>query len=253
MTASADTPGIDIGARDAARERMDPVCDDLSAFVIAGRVKGSLEERPAFETAFRTPAQGIEDGVEAERLGFRRVFAAERLDLKEPAALLGGIAARTSRLGVGTGLIGAGTRHPLHLATLGATMHAAYGERFVLGLGRGVPAYVPGGDISFEAFADTCTILKRLWAGERVDYDGPAGSFGELRMLDRYEGRPPEIWYGGFGLRRCAKTIARTPAIDGLLIPAPMTAEAVAKVVSTLRTECERADRDPRAFTWASS
>lgn len=245
MTANADARGAESRTLAATGGGMAPVCEDLSAFVIAGRVKGSLNEPPVFETAYRTPAQGIDDGVEAERLGFRRVFAAERLDLKDPAVLLGGIAARTSRLGVGTGLIGAGTRHPMHLATLGATMQAAYGERFVLGLGRGVPAYVPGGNVSFEAFADICTILNRLWAGERVEYDGPAGSFGELQMQDLYEGQPPEIWYGGFGLQRSAQTAARTPAIDGFLIPAPMTDQAVAKIVATLRTECERAGRDP--------
>jgi 5,10-methylenetetrahydromethanopterin reductase len=59
-----------------------PVVDDLSAFVISGRVKSHLHEPPQYETSVRTPAQGIQDGVDAEQLGFRRVFLAERAELK---------------------------------------------------------------------------------------------------------------------------------------------------------------------------
>ena len=75
---------------------MTDVVEDLSAFVISGRVKSQLHGDPEHETSERTPAQGVADGVEAERLGFARVWLAERPELKEPATILGGIAARTS-------------------------------------------------------------------------------------------------------------------------------------------------------------
>jgi len=54
------------GASDLA-----PVTADFSAYIIAGAVSSdpSKFER---ETEGRTPAQGIQDGVDAERLGFRR-------------------------------------------------------------------------------------------------------------------------------------------------------------------------------------
>ena len=64
------------------------VIDDLSAYIIAGRVKA--QPSPESETAGRTPAQGIEDGVEAERIGFRRIFLSERWNLKEAGVILGG-------------------------------------------------------------------------------------------------------------------------------------------------------------------
>jgi hypothetical protein len=154
-----------------------PVCEDLSAYLIAGRLKGSLDETPRYETDIRTPAQGIEDGVLAERLGFRRAFIAERFDLKEGGALLGGVAARTSRIDVGSGLIAIASRHPLLLAALGATMHAAYGPRLVLGLGRGAPGFGPGGHVSMEAFGDHVTILCRLGQVSGSTTRGPpAGS-----------------------------------------------------------------------------
>ena len=73
--------------------------------MISGRVKSHLHGDPEHETSERTPAQGIADGVEAERLGFARVWLAERPELKEPATILGGIAARTSSIGIGTGIV----------------------------------------------------------------------------------------------------------------------------------------------------
>jgi probable F420-dependent oxidoreductase len=222
--------------------------DDLSAFVVSGRLKSHLPPNVAFETSVRTPAQGIQDGVDAERAGFRRVFLAERPELKEPGTLLGAIAARTERIGVATGIIAAGARHPMLLASLGATMQAAFGPRFTLGLGRGAPAYGHGGHLSMQGFADVCTIVKRLWAGERFSYSGPAGDLGEMGLRDVYEGPPPEIVAGVFGLPRGARTVAETPAIDGILIPAMVTPTGVAKVVRNLREACERVGRDPASI-----
>src|SRR3977135_3230689 len=59
-----------------------PVADDFSAFIIAGACASDPGQFQR-ETEGRTPAQGIEDGVDAERLGFRRVFISERWDLKQ--------------------------------------------------------------------------------------------------------------------------------------------------------------------------
>ena len=96
--------------------------DDLSAYVIAGRVK--VQPSPVSETAARTPAQGVDDGVVAERIGFRRVFLSERWNLKEAGALLGRIAARTTRIGVGAGVIPPAPRHPMHAAGFASTMQS---------------------------------------------------------------------------------------------------------------------------------
>ncbi|MCW3010342.1 MAG: hypothetical protein JWO90_746, partial [Solirubrobacterales bacterium] len=75
-----------------------PVVDQLSAFLIAGRVTAVTPEDARDETGARTPAQGIQDGVDAEELGFHRVFLSERWNLKEAAVLLGAVGARTSRI-----------------------------------------------------------------------------------------------------------------------------------------------------------
>ena len=225
-------------------EQNHPVIDDLSAFVIAGRVKA--HPSPGSETAARTPAQGIEDGVEAERIGFRRAFLSERWNLKEAAVILSGIAARTSRIDVGTGLITPASRHPLHTAALGSTMHAAYGPRFVIGLGRGDNDVFKGMGLraySFDGFMEYVDIVRRLWAGERVTYDGQAGTFADLALGDRHDGPDPLLWYGTFALPRGADAAARR--FDGVLMPPTMTPDATAASVQRLHDACERVGRDP--------
>jgi probable F420-dependent oxidoreductase len=221
-----------------------PVIDDLSAFVIAGRVKA--RPSPDSETAARTPAQGIQDGVEAEEIGFRRIFLSERWNLKEAGVILGAIGARTERVDLGTGLIAAGSWHPLHAAALGSTLTAAFGPRVVLGLGRGDDAILNSlglGQVGFGMLEDYVRILKRLWAGETVSYDGPVGRFPRMALGDMHEGPSPAVWFGTFGLPRAAKAAARV--MDGVLLVPNLTPDTTRATVARLREECERIDRDP--------
>jgi 5,10-methylenetetrahydromethanopterin reductase len=221
--------------------------DDLSAFIIAGRVKA--HPSPDSETAARTPSQGIEDAIEAERIGFRRVFVSERWNLKEAGVLLAAAGARTSRIDLATGVLTPASRHPLHAAAIGATMHAAFGPRFILGLGRGDDSVYAGTGLrgfGFDALVDYVEIIRRLWRGETVSYQGPAGSYGRLAMADRHDGPDPEIWFGTFGLPKGADAAAR--AFDGVLLVPNMTPEATHASVIRIREACERIGRDPASI-----
>jgi probable F420-dependent oxidoreductase len=206
---------------------------DLSAYVRAGRITSA--------------ADVLADAEEAERLGFRRVILSERYDLKEAGALLGGMAARTTRLGLATGALIPSSRPPILTAALGATMHSAYGPRFVLGLGRSTGPYLANTGIppvSFQALVDYATIVKRLWAGEVVDYAGPAGEWTGLHLADTYSGPQPEIWSVNLGGPRACRAAAQPP-FDGVLLAPFLTVEAVGRTVARLREECERIGRDP--------
>jgi 5,10-methylenetetrahydromethanopterin reductase len=221
--------------------------DDLSAYLIAGRVKARPSGRS--ETDERSPRQGIRDGVEAESIGFRRVFISERWNLKETSVLLGAVGALTSRVGLGTGLINPSSRHPLHTAAVGSTLTAAFGNRVVLGLGRGDDNMFKGTGLSaygFAGLADYVRIVKRLWAGETVSYHGPVGNFDSLALGDLHEGPSPEIWYGMFGLPSGVQTAAA--CMDGVLLVPNMTPDATRAAVTRLRRECERIGRDPESL-----
>ncbi|MEA2675472.1 MAG: hypothetical protein QOI92_2664 [Chloroflexota bacterium] len=222
-----------------------PVLEDMSAWIIAGQVTSQPRESD-YESAYRTPAQGIEDGVEAERLGIRRVFLSERWNFKEAGAFLGGVAARTTRLEVGSGVIPVGTRHPQLSAALGATMTCCFGPRFILGLGLGVQQYFKGmglRQVTSQAAADYAQIVRGLWRGESVTYRGPAGSFEGMTLGYPFDWPLPEIWYGTFGLPKGAKAAAA--AFDGVQLSPMLTPDATHAAVTRIRRECELIDRDP--------
>jgi probable F420-dependent oxidoreductase len=238
MTVTADKGQV-------ASVELPPVTDDFSAFIIAGAVSSDASKFER-ETEGRTPAQGIQDGVDAEQIGFRRVFISERWDLKEADVILAGIGALTTRLELVTGIIVPTTRHPWMPAALGATMHSCFGPRFVLGLGRGDAGAFRGMGIPMtttKAMVESAKITRQLWAGESVSYTGQLGSFTALAFAETYNGPQPPIWIAGFCHERGAAAAAE--AFDGVILPPMLTPDAVADAVQRIRTACERIGRDP--------
>ncbi len=222
-----------------------PVVEDMSAFIIAGAVSAD-PDRFERETEGRTPAQGLQDGVDAEQLGFRRVWLSERWDIKQADVILSGIAARTHRLELCTGVIAPTTRRLWAVASLAATMQACYGERFVLGLGRGDNGGMRAMGLSavrFTTLVEIVDICRRLWAGETVTYDGPAGRLDRFAFSETYPGNPPPVWFAGFAYEKSLDTIAQ--AFDGVMLPPTVTPEFVAAAKQRIVTACEKHDRDP--------
>jgi probable F420-dependent oxidoreductase len=239
MTLTQLDPDRDVGMTGAPKNAMEPVAEDLSAWVMSGRVR--TEDVPL----------GLDEAVEAERLGFRRVFLSERYNLKEAGVLLGGIGARTSRLGLGTGVVALRTRHPLMMAAMGATLHAAFGSRFVLGIGRSDPKWAPShrdDAVSYTELIDYIDILKRLWRGETVTYRGPAGTFENLALGEVYDGPSPEVWVGSLGGPAGVRAVAASDAVDGVMLWDMMTLDASRAAIARIRTECERVGRDPSSL-----
>jgi probable F420-dependent oxidoreductase len=221
------------------------VVDDLSAYVISGAVSATRRER-RFETESRTAAEGIEDGVEAERLGFNRIFLSERYDIKHADVIVSGIGARTERIGIATGTIDPQTRQVWNTAALGATMHACYGPRFTICLGLGDDAIFRKMGLrkaKYREMIEYARMYRALWRGEAVDHDGPTGSFTDFSFSETYPGPAPELWIGSFANPKGAETIAA--AYDGVILPPIFTPAATAGAVARIREACERIDRDP--------
>jgi F420-dependent oxidoreductase-like protein len=114
--------------------------------------------------------------VEAERLGVDAVWSAEAWghDAVSPLAF---IAARTSRIHLGTGVMQAGTRTPALIAMTAMSLASMSGGRFRLGLGVSGPQVIEGWHgIRFERpvqrLRETVEIVRRAVAGERLAYKG---------------------------------------------------------------------------------
>ncbi|MFI5040897.1 MAG: LLM class flavin-dependent oxidoreductase [Acidimicrobiales bacterium] len=140
----------------------------------------------------------IELCEEAERLGCQSIWLTEHhlFDdgyLPQPLTLAAALAARTSRVRLGTGVVIAPLHHPVDLAEQAAIVDIISSGRLELGLGAGyrVPEFeLFGADITRRyAATDHCaTELRRLWADvvtpqpvqKRVPiwmgYQGPKGA-----------------------------------------------------------------------------
>jgi len=139
--------------------------------------------------------------VEAERLGVDCLWSAEAWghDAATPLAFM---AARTSRIRLGTGIIQAGTRTPALVAMTAMSLAAMSGGRFILGLGVSGPQVIEGWHgIRFERpvqrLRETVEIVRRAARGERLAYKGkiyelplPGGEGKALRSAARPQ---PEI------------------------------------------------------------
>jgi len=114
--------------------------------------------------------------VEAEKLGVDSVWSAEAWgqDAISPLAYL---AARTSRIRLGTGIIQISARVPAMIAMTALTMAAISNDRFILGLGASGPQVVEGlQGRPFKApltrMKETVEIIKLAFAGEKIEYHG---------------------------------------------------------------------------------
>src|SRR5215813_13234965 len=114
--------------------------------------------------------------VEAERLGVDCLWSAEAWG-HDAAMPLAFVAARTSRIRLGTGIMQAGTRTPALVAMTAMSLAAMSGNRFVLGLGVSGPQVIEGWHgIRFERpvqrMRETIEIVRRAVRGERLSYQG---------------------------------------------------------------------------------
>jgi F420-dependent oxidoreductase-like protein len=114
--------------------------------------------------------------VEAERLGVAFVWSHESwgLDAATPLAFM---AARTSRIRLGSGIMQAGTRTPALLAMTAMSLASMSNGRFVLGLGVSGPQVIEGWhgvrfDRPVSRMRETVEIVRRAVRGERVAFKG---------------------------------------------------------------------------------
>jgi F420-dependent oxidoreductase-like protein len=120
--------------------------------------------------------RGAELVREAERLGADSVWVPEfwAYDALTPLAFL---AASTSTIRLGTAIVQLGARTPALLAMSGMALQALSGGRFVLGIGASGPQVMEGWhgvrfDRPVRRTRETIEIVRRITAGDRLDYHG---------------------------------------------------------------------------------
>jgi probable F420-dependent oxidoreductase len=191
------------------------------------------------------PVVAYDELRDADRLGFGSIWISERFSAKNADVLSGAAAVLAPSGGIAAGLIqNMPLRHPIVTAGFAATMAKLTRDRFALGVGRGTDSFADASGtprLNFRIMKDYVTILRQLWRGETVEYDGPLGRMSGLRLGVDLPVQPPVLmagmgektlhWAGGF--------------CDGVIFNSLWTAEAVARSAEVVRKGAEEAGRDP--------
>ena len=181
-----------------------------------------------------------------DQFGFDSLWLSEVLTgpVLDPVVGLAWAAASNPRLKVGTTMLLPG-RHIIRLAKQLASLDALSNGRLLVTLVPGL-TYAPERDAvglepkSRGAFIDEALpLLRRLWAGETVSHDGPAGHFRDVKLSPLPVQQPLEVWLGGTvpaALERCGRLS------DGWL-PSLCTPEEAAAGRKTIEEAAARAGR----------
>jgi alkanesulfonate monooxygenase SsuD/methylene tetrahydromethanopterin reductase-like flavin-dependent oxidoreductase (luciferase family) len=164
-----------------------------------------LLQSPSARPSAEIYGRALEMAQAAESLGFRNVWLAEHHFstygyLSRPAQLATYIAARTTRLRVGTAVIVVPLHHPLVIAEEIATLDLLAGGRVDIGLGRGYQHY------EFERFGlelesgrgrweESVDIILQALAGRPFSYEGKFFRIPETSVFPQPVQQPhPPIW-----------------------------------------------------------
>jgi G6PDH family F420-dependent oxidoreductase len=159
------------------------------------------------------PVELVDQAQQAERAGFRSVWISDHfhpwLDSQGQSpfvwSVIGGIAA-TTRLEVTTAVTCPTMRiHPAIVAHAAATCSIMLDGRFRLGVGSGenLNEHVlgdpwPRAGIRLEMLEEAIDVMRKLWTGEQVNYEGDYFVVDNARLYSVPE-EPPPVLMSAFG------------------------------------------------------
>ena len=158
----------------------------------------------------------IEQAELAEQLGYDFLTVAEHHDsvgyLPQPLMVLCAVAARTSRIRLGTNIIILPLYHPVAVAEQVAVAQFVSGGRIICGVGLGyLPAEFDSMGVPFRSRAgrmeESLGLLRKLWSETDVEHSGKYFQFRHASVQPRLE-ELPTIWVGGWAeaaVRRAAR------------------------------------------------
>ena len=209
---------------------------------------------------------GIEDvqalvglAVRAEELGLDSVWTHDHVfnvghvfdrigsrPYYEPLTLLSYVAARTTRVKLGTSVLVLPYHNPIRLAKTAATLDVLSGGRLILGVGVGAiekemqamgTAFKERGAFSDEAIA----VMRTLWRDEDPRFDGTWSQFADMKFSPKPRQRPIPIVIGGVS----KPAIRRAARLGDGWQPLGLTPDALADGMAALREELKACGRSP--------
>jgi probable F420-dependent oxidoreductase len=201
------------------------------------------------------PAGLIDYAAKAEALGFDSVWVWDHIllgvdppfPIVEALTLLSAIAARTTKIKLGTGVLVLPLRNPVVLAKELASLDRIAQGRLLLGLASGwykrefdavgVPFHERG-----RIMERNLTLLRRLLTEDKIDAEYPPHLLRQTNMAPKPPAMPP-IVIGGYVDR-----VLKRAAMNGGWLTYFYTPQSFAQSWAKVRFYAEAAGRDPEAL-----
>ena len=203
------------------------------------------------------PGALVELAEVAEAAGFHQLWVSNDLFLRSAPVLLAHVAARTSRIHLGTGIMNPYSVHPAELAMMAATLQEVTEGRFLLGLGAGAEDFLRWAGLERPAplarTRQAVVAVRALLAGERPSEQPDAGPGWTSEAFLRTPGHPTPIYLGVMSPRMLALAGELADGALPLLFPPehlPVAAAQAAEGARAVGRDPE--DLDLAACVWAS-
>jgi F420-dependent oxidoreductase-like protein len=195
-----------------------------------------------------TPDEQVELAVLADRLGLDSAWVAEAWG-QDAVSVLGLLAGKTTRIGLGSGLMQIPARRPTATAMAAASLDVISGGRFRLGLGLSGPQVSEGWyGVPFTRnlgrTREYVDVVRRTLNRERILMDLPPGESGTglgkgLKLLARPVQDPLPIYLGAIG----PKSVRQAGAIADGWLPFMLDPADAEVLMGPLREGAESAGR----------
>jgi probable F420-dependent oxidoreductase len=222
--------------------------------------------------AYAGPAEAVQLAVAVEAAGFESIWTVDHVVVPggyrsaypydptgrlpsgegtvfpDPLIWLAYIAARTSTLRLGTGILIVPQRNPLVLAKELATLDSLSGGRMILGAGIGWleeefdALGVPFADRA-PRMEESIAAMRALWTQEHASFDGVTTKFADCYLRPQPPGGTIPVHIGGHS-RAAARRAGRIG--DGFF-PLGVSPEQLPPLIDLIRASAEEAGRDPDA------
>jgi 5,10-methylenetetrahydromethanopterin reductase len=139
----------------------------------------------------------------AEAAGFDQFWVSDDLFLRSVWVILSSVAQATQRIQIGTCIVNPFTMHPAEIAMAAGALDELSGGRLCLGVSSGANDFLNWVGIRPErpvtAVVETVTVLRRLFAGEAVAFDGQVLRGWTPEAYLRFPTRQMPLYIGAMG------------------------------------------------------
>lgn len=196
-----------------------------------------------------------QEGMALERMGYDSIWVSEHvlfwIPILDGMTTLAAVAGCTRRVQLGTAVYLLPLRHPLVTAKAASTVDVISGGRLILGAGV-------GGEFvqEFEALGipvkergsrtdETIEILRLLWSGERVSYEGRHFRLTDV-LMEPKPARPggPPVWIAG----RSQAAIRRAALLGDGYMPYLFEPRRFRESLDNVQELAAKAGRDPASI-----